>query len=275
MAKVQYMGTGRRKKSIARVILVPGEGKVTINKRDIDQYLGLETLKVVVNQPLVLTGTKDKFDVIVNVNGGGFTGQAGAIRHGISRALLKADESLRPELKKAGFLTRDPRMKERKKYGLRIYEKDMYLLAKYMVKDEELVKDAVQDTILRVYERIEYLKNDDSFKFWLLKILGNKCRDILKNDKNIIYLDVQIEEGYRDKGYDEIEIKSCIEKLNESQREIITLYYFNELTYKEISEIMNIPEGTVKSKLSRAKEYLGNIINEEERKINEIRRNIK
>ena len=119
MAKVQYMGTGRRKKSIARVILVPGEGKVTINKRDIDQYLGLETLKVVVNQPLVLTGTKDKFDVIVNVNGGGFTGQAGAIRHGISRALLKADESLRPELKKAGFLTRDPRMKERKKYGLK------------------------------------------------------------------------------------------------------------------------------------------------------------
>ena len=119
MAKVQYMGTGRRKKSIARVILVPGEGKVTINKRDIDQYLGLETLRVVVNQPLVLTGTKDKFDVIVNVNGGGFTGQAGAIRHGISRALLKADESLRPELKKAGFLTRDPRMKERKKYGLK------------------------------------------------------------------------------------------------------------------------------------------------------------
>ena len=119
MAKVQYMGTGRRKKSIARVILVPGEGKVTINKRDIENYLGLETLRVVVNQPLVLTGTKDKFDVIVNVNGGGFTGQAGAIRHGIARALLKADESLRPELKKAGFLTRDPRMKERKKYGLK------------------------------------------------------------------------------------------------------------------------------------------------------------
>ena len=119
MAKVQYMGTGRRKKSIARVILVPGEGKVTINKRDIENYLGLETLRVVVNQPLVLTGTKDKFDVIVNVNGGGFTGQAGAIRHGIARALLKADESLRPELKKAGFLTRDPIMKERKKYGLK------------------------------------------------------------------------------------------------------------------------------------------------------------
>jgi small subunit ribosomal protein S9 len=119
MAKVQYWGTGRRKKSIARVRLVPGEGKVTINKRDIDAYFGLETLKIIANQSLVLTGTKDKFDVIVNVHGGGFTGQAGAIRHGISRALLKADENLRPELKKAGFLTRDPRMKERKKYGLK------------------------------------------------------------------------------------------------------------------------------------------------------------
>lgn len=158
---------------------------------------------------------------------------------------------------------------------LRLYEKDMYLLAKYMLKDEELIKDAVQDTILKVYERIEYLKNEDSFKFWLLKILGNKCRDILKKDKNIIYLDVQIEEGYRDKGYDEIEIKNCIEKLNESQREIITLYYFNELTYKEISEIMNIPEGTVKSKLSRAKEHLRSIIGEEEMTVNEIRRNVK
>jgi RNA polymerase sigma-70 factor, ECF subfamily len=158
---------------------------------------------------------------------------------------------------------------------LRIYEKDMYLLAKYMVKDDELIKDAVQDTILKVYERIGYLKNEDSFKFWLLKILGNKCRDILKKDKNIIYLDVQIEEGYVDKGYDAIEIKNCIEKLNESQREIITLYYFNELTYKEISEIMNIPEGTVKSKLSRAKEYLRNIVGEEEMKLNEIRRNVK
>ncbi|MDP4176966.1 MAG: 30S ribosomal protein S9 [Bacillota bacterium] len=119
MAKVQYIGTGRRKKSIARVRLVPGEGKVTINKRDIDNYFGLDTLKYVVNQPLVLTETKDKFDVIVNVHGGGLTGQAGAIRHGISRALLKADETLRGELKKAGFLTRDPRMKERKKYGLK------------------------------------------------------------------------------------------------------------------------------------------------------------
>ncbi len=119
MAKVQHFGTGRRKKSVARVRLVPGEGKVVINKRDMDNYFGLDTLKYVVNQPLVLTGTKDKFDVLVNVHGGGFTGQAGAIRHGISRALLKADESLRPELKKAGFLTRDPRMKERKKYGLK------------------------------------------------------------------------------------------------------------------------------------------------------------
>ncbi|MFD3155652.1 30S ribosomal protein S9 [Haloimpatiens sp. FM7330] len=119
MAKVQYIGTGRRKKSIARVRLVPGDGNVVINKRDMDDYFGLETLKVIVNQPLVLTGTKDKYDVIVNVNGGGFTGQAGAIRHGISRALLRADESFREELKKAGFLTRDPRMKERKKYGLK------------------------------------------------------------------------------------------------------------------------------------------------------------
>jgi small subunit ribosomal protein S9 len=119
MAKVQYIGTGRRKKSIARVRLVPGEGKVTINKRDIQEFFGMETLRVIVNQPLVLTGIKDKFDVIANVNGGGFTGQAGAIRHGISRAILKADENLRPELKKAGFLTRDPRMKERKKYGLK------------------------------------------------------------------------------------------------------------------------------------------------------------
>ena len=119
MAKVQYLGTGRRKKSIARVRLVPGEGKVVINKRDMDTYFGLETLKIIVNQPLVLTGTKDGYDVLVNVHGGGFTGQAGAIRHGISRALLKADDSLRPTLKKAGFLTRDPRMKERKKYGLK------------------------------------------------------------------------------------------------------------------------------------------------------------
>ena len=119
MAKVQYMGTGRRKKSVARVRLVPGNGNVVVNKRDIENYFGLETLRVIVNQPLVLTGTKDKFDVLVNVHGGGFTGQAGAIRHGIARALVKSDEALKSELKKAGFLTRDSRMKERKKYGLK------------------------------------------------------------------------------------------------------------------------------------------------------------
>ncbi|MCF0148914.1 MAG: 30S ribosomal protein S9 [Clostridium sp.] len=119
MAKVQYMGTGRRKKSIARVRLVPGSGKVVINNREIENYFGLETLRMIVNQPLVLTATKDRFDVLVNVHGGGFTGQAGAIRHGITRALIKADENLKPELKKAGFVTRDPRMKERKKYGLK------------------------------------------------------------------------------------------------------------------------------------------------------------
>ena len=112
-------GTGRRKKSIARVYLVPGTGKITINKRDIDEYLGLETLKVIVRQPLVLTETEGKFDVMVNVKGGGYTGQAGAIRHGIARALNKYDLDLRPTLKKAGYLTRDPRMKERKKYGLK------------------------------------------------------------------------------------------------------------------------------------------------------------
>ena len=119
MASVKYYGTGRRKKSIARVYLTPGTGKITINKRDIDEYYGLETLKVVVRQPLVATETLEKFDVLVNVHGGGFTGQAGAIRHGIARALLKADAEFRPTLKKAGYLTRDPRMKERKKYGLK------------------------------------------------------------------------------------------------------------------------------------------------------------
>ncbi|MBB5265785.1 small subunit ribosomal protein S9 [Catenibacillus scindens] len=119
MAAVKYYGTGRRKKSIARVYLTPGTGNITINKRDIDNYFGLETLKVIVRQPLEATSTTDKFDVLVNVHGGGFTGQAGAIRHGISRALLKADADYRPTLKKAGYLTRDPRMKERKKYGLK------------------------------------------------------------------------------------------------------------------------------------------------------------
>lgn len=119
MATIQYYGTGRRKKSIARVRLVPGDGTVTINDRTIDDYFGLETMKVIIRQPLVLTDTSAKFDVLCKVVGGGLSGQAGAIRHGISRALLKADEEFRPVLKKAGFLTRDPRMKERKKYGLK------------------------------------------------------------------------------------------------------------------------------------------------------------
>ena len=118
-AKARYYGTGRRKSSVARVYLVPGTGKVTINKRDMDEYFGLDTLKLIVRQPLVLTETAEKYDVITTVRGGGFTGQAGAIRHGISRALLEVDAELRPALKKAGFLTRDPRMKERKKYGLK------------------------------------------------------------------------------------------------------------------------------------------------------------
>lgn len=116
---VQYYGTGRRKSSVARVRLVPGTGKIVINKRDIDDYFGLETLKLVVRQPLNVTKTLGKFDVLVNVNGGGFTGQAGAIRHGIARALLEVDAEFRPALKAAGYLTRDPRMKERKKYGLK------------------------------------------------------------------------------------------------------------------------------------------------------------
>ena len=119
MANTKYYGTGRRKSSVARVYLVPGTGKITINKRDMDEYFGLETLKVVVRQPLTATETADKFDVLVNVRGGGYTGQAGAIRHGIARALLNVDADYRPVLKKAGFLTRDPRMKERKKYGIK------------------------------------------------------------------------------------------------------------------------------------------------------------
>ena len=119
MAKVQYYGTGRRKKSIARVRLIPGTGIITINKRDIDDYFGLETLKLIVRQPLEVTQTIGTFDIVCTVVGGGVTGQAGAIRHGISRALLVADLEYRPILKKSGFLTRDPRMKERKKYGLK------------------------------------------------------------------------------------------------------------------------------------------------------------
>ncbi|WP_426449928.1 30S ribosomal protein S9 [Paenibacillus sp. S-38] len=119
MAQVQYYGTGRRKHSVARVRLVPGEGRIVINKRELDEYFGLETLKLIVKQPLNLTETLTKYDILVLAHGGGITGQAGAIRHGISRALLKADPEFRGALKKAGFLTRDPRMKERKKYGLK------------------------------------------------------------------------------------------------------------------------------------------------------------
>ncbi len=119
MAATTFYGTGRRKSSVARVYITPGSGKVTINKKDMDDYFGLETLKIIVRQPLEVTGTADKYDVKVTVHGGGFTGQAGAIRHGIARALNKADEDFRPALKKAGFLTRDSREKERKKYGLK------------------------------------------------------------------------------------------------------------------------------------------------------------
>ena len=118
-AKPYFYGTGRRKKSVARVRLYPGTGAVTINGRDIDDYFGLDTLKLIVNQPFGVTETEGKFDIVANVNGGGFSGQAGAIRHGVARALLTADEAYKPALKKAGLLTRDPRMKERKKYGLK------------------------------------------------------------------------------------------------------------------------------------------------------------
>ena len=117
--KIVYIGTGRRKSSIARVRLVEGSGKITINGKDIDEFFGLETLKVIVRQPLTVTNTTDKYDVICSVQGGGFTGQAGAIRHGIARALNEANSEFRPALKTNGFLTRDPRMKERKKYGLK------------------------------------------------------------------------------------------------------------------------------------------------------------
>ena len=118
--KLQYWGTGRRKSAVARVRLIPGgNGAITINGRSIDEYCDLDTLKLIIRQPLVLTETESKYDVFVNVNGGGFTGQAGAIRHGIARALVVSDETLRGALKASGFLTRDPRMKERKKYGLK------------------------------------------------------------------------------------------------------------------------------------------------------------
>ena len=118
-AKPYFYGTGRRKSSIARVRLYPGTGAITINGKDIDTYFGLETLKLIVNQPFGVTNTAGKFDIVASVKGGGFSGQAGAIRHGLSRALVLADEANKPALKAAGFLTRDPRMKERKKYGLK------------------------------------------------------------------------------------------------------------------------------------------------------------
>ncbi|NMB42176.1 MAG: 30S ribosomal protein S9 [Firmicutes bacterium] len=119
MAQIQYRGTGRRKKSVARVRLIPGEGKIVINDKELNDYFSMDTLKTDICRPLVLTGTLQKYDVFARVEGGGFTGQAGAIRHGIARALLEADSGYRPLLKKEGFLTRDPRMKERKKYGLK------------------------------------------------------------------------------------------------------------------------------------------------------------
>ena len=118
-SKPYFYGTGRRKKSVARVRIVPGTGVITINKKNIDEYFGLETLKLIVNQPFAVTGTAGKFDIIALVNGGGLSGQAGAIRHGLARALVQADEANKPALKAAGLLTRDPRMKERKKYGLK------------------------------------------------------------------------------------------------------------------------------------------------------------
>ena len=118
-AKPYFYGTGRRKKSVARVRIVPGTGVITVNKKDIDDYFGLETLKLIMNQPFEVTDTVGKFDIVANVRGGGLSGQAGAIRHGVARALCTADANYRPALKKAGFLTRDPRMKERKKYGLK------------------------------------------------------------------------------------------------------------------------------------------------------------
>ena len=118
-SKPYFYGTGRRKKSVARVRVLPGTGVITINGQDIDEYFGLETLKLIVNQPFTVTETMGKFDIICRVNGGGLSGQAGAIRHGVAKALLLADPTFRPALKKAGFLTRDPRMKERKKYGLK------------------------------------------------------------------------------------------------------------------------------------------------------------
>ena len=137
-----------------------------------------------------------------------------------------------------------------------------------MLGNEELIKDAVQETIMTVYEKIEDLRNLDSFKFWLLKILGNKCRDILKRQKKIVYLDNYIEKVHIENGYEEIEIRECLKALSEDYKKVVVLYYFNDLSYKEISAILNISEGTVKSRLSRAKEKLSKIIDKEGSVIN-------
>ena len=154
----RFYGTGRRKSSIARVYLVPGTGKVTINKKDMDEYFGLDTLKLIVKQPFAATGTEGKFDVLVNVKGGGFTGQAGAIRHGISRALLEADAEYRPALKKAGYLTRDPRMKERKKYGLkaarRAPRKERSTVSKQLVVHRSFQRDNLRAIACKKLQRI-------------------------------------------------------------------------------------------------------------------------
>lgn len=151
---------------------------------------------------------------------------------------------------------------------LKLYEKDIYLFAKHMLGNEELIKDAVQETIMTVYEKIEDLRNLESFKFWLLKILGNKCRDILKRQKKIVYLDNYIEKVHIENGYEEIEIRECLEALSEDYKKVVVLYYFNDLSYKEISALLNISEGTVKSRLSRAKEKLSKIIDKEGSVIN-------
>ena len=156
MASTKYYGTGRRKKSIARVNLVPGTGKITINKRDIDEYLGLETLKLIVRQPLAATETADKFDVIVNVRGGGVSGQAGAIRHGISRALLHADIEYRPVLKKAGFLTRDPRMKERSTVSKQL------VALRSSASDNRLLNNAKKARKYAIFRAFLCLKSPDS-----------------------------------------------------------------------------------------------------------------
>ena len=132
-AKPYFYGTGRRKKSVARVRVYPGTGAITINGRDIDEYFGLDTMKLIVNQPFEVTGNVGKFDIVANVTGGGFSGQAGAIRHGLSRALVLADEANKPALKAAGFLTRDPRMKERKKYGLKAARRASQFSKRYFI----------------------------------------------------------------------------------------------------------------------------------------------